>query len=63
MPIDENNVPAAQCDADSDMPPFSASDAPPYRLTLDGHCAAAHLVGAAVQYDDGSGFVFCEVES
>ena len=31
------------------------------RPTLDGYCAAAHLVGAAVLYDpDGSGFVFYE---
>jgi hypothetical protein len=45
--------------------PFTASDfAPPYRLTIDGHCVAARLVGASVQYDpDGAGFVFCEVES
>lgn len=45
---------------DDDMP----DDASPYRLTLDGHCAAAHLVGALVQFDpEGGGFVFGEVES
>lgn len=46
-------------DQDDDMP----DDASPYRLTLDGHCAAARLVGALVRYDDGAGFVFCDGEA